>query len=68
MRGVVKKGFVRVITPGTAIDSSLIREQSNNYLMSVSSENAEFGVSFIWAPSSKPYLQDGSSCLGQIPG
>lgn len=46
-KGVVKRGVVRVITPGTAIDSSLIQEQSNNYLMSVSGENAEFGVSFL---------------------
>jgi DNA mismatch repair protein MutS len=46
-KGVVKRGVVRVITPGTAIDSSLIQEQSNNYLMSVSGENSEFGVSFL---------------------
>jgi DNA mismatch repair protein MutS len=46
-KGVVKRGVVRVITPGTAIDSSLIQEQSNNYLMSVSGEGAEFGVSFL---------------------
>ncbi|HEX7576197.1 MAG TPA: DNA mismatch repair protein MutS [Candidatus Methanoperedens sp.] len=46
-KGVVKRGVVRVITPGTAIDSSLIQEQSNNYLMSVSGENTDFGVSFL---------------------
>ncbi|MCX9083728.1 MAG: DNA mismatch repair protein MutS [Candidatus Methanoperedens sp.] len=46
-KGVVKRGVVRVITPGTAIDSSLIHEQSNNYLMSVSGEGIEFGVSFL---------------------
>jgi DNA mismatch repair protein MutS len=46
-KGVVKRGVVRVITPGTAIDSSLIQEQSNNYLMSVSGKGAEFGVSFL---------------------
>lgn len=46
-KGVVKRGVVRVITPGTAIDSSLIQEQSNNYLMSVSGEGSEFGVSFL---------------------
>jgi DNA mismatch repair protein MutS len=55
----MKRGVVRVITPGTAIDPSLIREQSNNYLMSVSSENAEFGVSFIRALSSKPVILTG---------
>jgi len=46
-KGVVKRGVVRVITPGTAIDSSLIQEQSNNYLMSVYGEGADFGVSFL---------------------
>jgi DNA mismatch repair protein MutS len=46
-KGVVKRGVVRVITPGTVIDPSLISEQSNNYLMSISGEGAEFGVSFL---------------------
>ncbi len=46
-KGVVKRGVVRVITPGTVIDSSMIPEQSNNYLMSVSGEGAEFGLSFL---------------------
>ncbi len=46
-KGVVKRGVVRVITPGTVIDSSLISDISNNYLMSVSGEGTEFGVSFL---------------------
>lgn len=46
-KGVVKRGVVRVITPGTVIDPSLICDQSNNYLMSISGEGAEFGVSFL---------------------
>jgi len=46
-KGVVKRGVVRVITPGTVIDSSLICDQSNNYLMSVSGEGIEFGISFL---------------------
>ncbi|MCZ7356874.1 MAG: DNA mismatch repair protein MutS [Candidatus Methanoperedens sp.] len=46
-KGVVKRGVVRVITPGTVIDSSLVLDQSNNYLMSVSGEGQEFGVSFL---------------------
>ncbi len=46
-KGVVKRGVVRVITPGTVIDSSLISDQSNNYLMSVSGEGTEFGLSFL---------------------
>jgi DNA mismatch repair protein MutS len=46
-KGVVKRGVVRVITPGTVIDSSLISDRSNNYLMSVSGEGTEFGISFL---------------------
>jgi len=46
-KGVVKRGVVRVITPGTVIDPSLISDQSNNYLMSISGEGAEFGISFL---------------------
>ncbi|VVB84350.1 DNA mismatch repair protein MutS [uncultured archaeon] len=46
-KGVVKRGVVRVITPGTVIDPSLISDQSNNYLMSLSGEGTEFGISFL---------------------
>ncbi len=46
-KGVVKRGVVRVITPGTVIDPSLISDQSNNYLMSLSAEGTSFGVSFM---------------------
>ncbi len=46
-RGIVKRGVVRVITPGTVIDSSLIPGAANNYLMSVSGEGSEFGISFL---------------------
>ncbi|MDD5473197.1 MAG: DNA mismatch repair protein MutS [Candidatus Methanoperedens sp.] len=46
-KGVVKRGVVRVITPGTVIDSSMISEETNNYLMSVSGEGLVFGISFL---------------------
>src|SRR3990172_3138988 len=46
-KGIVKRGVVRVITPGTVIDPSLISDQSNNYLMSIADEGAEFGISFL---------------------
>ncbi len=46
-KGVVKRGVVRVITPGTVIDPSLVTDQSNNYLMSVSGQEMQFGISFM---------------------
>ena len=48
-KGVVKRGIVRVVTPGTAIDSSIITDSANNYLMALCSDSAAkiFGVSFL---------------------
>ncbi|MCL7410349.1 MAG: DNA mismatch repair protein MutS [Methanosarcinaceae archaeon] len=48
-KGVVKRGVVRVVTPGTAIDSSMFSDSGNNYLMVISGKTsgAEFGVSFL---------------------
>lgn len=61
-KGVVKRGVVRVVTPGTAIDSSMFSDASNNYLMAVagkevgksgknteknSEKEMEMGVSFL---------------------
>ena len=46
-KGVVKRGVVRVVTPGTAIDSSMFETPSNNYLMSIVGEKSEFGLSFL---------------------
>lgn len=46
-KGVVKRGVVRVITPGTVIDSALIPEAKNNYLMSIYGKEPDFGISFL---------------------
>lgn len=48
-KGVVKRGIVRVVTPGTAIDSSIITDAANNYLMGLSGniDAGVFGVSFL---------------------
>ncbi len=59
-KGVVKRGVVRVVTPGTAIDSSMFSDASNNYLMAVAGKEVgksgkntekekeiEIGVSFL---------------------
>lgn len=54
-KGIVKRGVIRVITPGTAIDSSIITTSSNNYLMIIVSNfnicsnlnEIIFGISFL---------------------
>ena len=34
-KGLVKRGVVRVVTPGTVIDSSMLSDSGSNYLMTV---------------------------------
>ena len=45
-KGIVKRGVVRVVTPGTAMDSSMFSDAANNYLMSIYGEGNIFGISF----------------------
>ncbi|MEW6696560.1 MAG: DNA mismatch repair protein MutS [Bacillota bacterium] len=39
-KGIVRREVVRVVTPGTVIDSSMLNEKDNNYLAAVSQVNA----------------------------
>ena len=44
-KGMVKRGVVRVVTPGTVIESNLLDEKKNNYIMSIYKEGIYFGIS-----------------------
>ena len=44
-KGIVKRGVIRVVTPGTVIESNLLDEKKNNYIMSVYKTNLYYGVS-----------------------
>lgn len=45
-KGIVKRDVIRVITPGTVIEQSMLDEKSNNYLCSAYIENG-FGLSYV---------------------
>ena len=46
-KGIVKRDVIRVITPGTVIESSMLDESKNNYLASVCATNGNVGICFI---------------------
>lgn len=46
-KGIVKRDVIRVITPGTVIESSMLDESKNNYLASVCAANGSVGICFI---------------------
>jgi DNA mismatch repair protein MutS len=45
-KGLVKRGLVRIISPGTVIEDSILSKDSNNYLCSISFLDEGFGISF----------------------
>ena len=45
-KGLVKREVIRVITPGTLIETNLLSEQKNNYLCALYMGEFEFGVCF----------------------
>ncbi len=45
-KGIVKRDVVRVVTPGTLIESELLADKKNNYLCSLYIGEFEYGVCF----------------------
>lgn len=43
-KGIVKREVIRVVTPGTVIESNLLDEKKNNYIMSVYKSGFYFGI------------------------
>ena len=43
-KGMVKRDVIRVVTPGTVIESNILDEKKNNYIMSVYKNGIHFGI------------------------
>jgi len=46
-KGLVERGVVRVVTPGTVLESSLLDQNTNNYLASVVIEGESAGLAYV---------------------
>ena len=44
-KGMVKRDVIRVVTPGTVIESNMLDEKKNNYIMSIYKVATYFGIS-----------------------
>ena len=44
-KGIVKRGVIRVVTPGTIVESNMLEERKNNYIMSIFKSGIYFGIS-----------------------
>ena len=46
-KGIVKREVVRIVTPGTIVEDSMLSEKSNNYVASIFGDGENYGVSFV---------------------
>jgi DNA mismatch repair protein MutS len=44
-KGLVERQVIRIISPGTVIESSMLDEKTNNYLLSLFKDNSSYGIS-----------------------
>lgn len=44
-KGIVKRGVIKVVTPGTVVESNMLEERKNNYIMSIFKSGIYFGIS-----------------------
>ncbi len=45
-KGIVKRGLVRVVTPGTIIENDFLEQNSNNYICSIFEEKGVYGFAY----------------------
>ena len=43
-KGIVKRDVIKVVTPGTVVESTLLEEKKNNYIMAIYKEGIYFGL------------------------
>ena len=43
-KGIVKRDVIRVVTPGTVIETNMLEEKKNNYIMSISKKGMYYGL------------------------
>ena len=43
-KGIVKRGVVKVVTPGTVVESNMLEERKNNFIMSIYKIATYFGI------------------------
>ena len=43
-KGIVKRGVIKIVTPGTVLDDTVLDEKKNNYIMSIYKQGLFFGL------------------------
>ncbi|MDI6738548.1 MAG: DNA mismatch repair protein MutS [Nanoarchaeota archaeon] len=60
-KGLVKRGIVRIVTPGTVMEDSLLDTKSNNYIMSLAVSNENYSAAFCDASTGEFFVTEGNT-------
>lgn len=58
VKGIVKREVVQIVTPGTVISSSMLKENENNYIASIYADDDSTGLSYCDISTGEIYLTD----------
>lgn len=66
--GIVERDIIRIVTPGTAVDASMLEESRNNYIAAVYLEGERCGVCFCDLSTGEVYATacSGEGCLNHL--
>ncbi|BCN31298.1 DNA mismatch repair protein MutS [Anaeromicropila herbilytica] len=57
-KGIVKREVIRIVTPGTNLNTGTLDETKNNYLMSIVHTDNEYGISIVDVTTGDYYLTE----------
>jgi len=63
-KGIVKRGVIRIVTPGTVTESSMLDESKNNYLCAVCADKDNVGLCFADVSTGTVFVTTTSAELG----
>ncbi|MDD2433167.1 MAG: DNA mismatch repair protein MutS [Clostridia bacterium] len=63
-KGIVKREVIRVVTPGTTLDTQIIQEATNLYLAALSRQRQNFGLAFCDVSTGEFWLSEFSGSEG----
>ncbi len=46
-KGLVDREVIKIVTPGTVIESNLLSDKSNNYLLAITKEKDKYGLAYV---------------------
>lgn len=64
-KGIVKRDVVRIITPGTVLESSMLDEKSNNYIVSIFKEGHNCGLAYADISTGEFYISQMTAPSGE---